>query len=415
VSGGLDLHHLRNRRQRLLAVISVRRLAPWVAACLALAADARAQGRATCQSDEIERADDEPVRPVNPMRGSSFLFEQSLSTQAAHLEPSPQQSYVPFYGWWMSLRPCWHLGDHAWLQGRIDYTKEFTNSTQTTDLHEDVFDDIWTDVVFDGRLAKEGPWKHTRLNGGLRALWPTSKHSQAAGTYVTLGAFGGVVQEIPVLGEDARVLNSIWVQARFRYLHPFTNATTPTSYGNFSYTRENVDGFSFVSDQVSGQTLVNHELWAMLDTGVEITPKLELELSFIWIDQWHYIPPAASVGTLTGQVNVPRNGDQQFTQMLWDTIALTYSPVDEVSFSLGYYNLTNAISPDGQLRSPFAGGQDSFFWSPDARVFFDVVARLDTIYEDMAGRRKFGESDLGRAAYPRSVAAGPRVPGAEAR
>ncbi len=396
-------------------MIPARHPALWVVACLAFAADVSAQGRVSCAVEEADHTDDEPVRAPNPMRGSSFLFEQSLSTQAAHLEPSPQQSYVPFYGWWLSLRPCWHFNDHVRLQARFDYTKEFTNSTQTTQLHEDVFGDIWTDLVFEGRVANEGPWSHTKVNGGLRALWPTSKQSQANGTYVTLGALGGVLEEVPVLGDDARVLNALWVGARFRYLHPFTSATTPTSYGDFSYVRENVDGFSFVSDQVSGQTNVNHELWAILDTGVYITPKLSLSLSLIWINQWHYAPRSASVSTLTGPVNVARVGDQQFTQVIWDTVDLSYDLFDEVSLSLGYYNLTNAISPDGQVRSPFSGGQENFFWSPDARVFFDVGARLDTIFEDLMGRRKFGESNLGRTSDARSVAGRPLVPGAQAR
>ena len=200
-------------------------------------------------------------------------------------------------------------------------------------------------------------------------------------------------------------LDAAWVGLRFRYLHPFTNATTPTSYSNFAYVRENVDGFSFVSDQLAGQTLVNHELWAILDAGLLITPKLELAVALIWIDQWHYPPPAASVQTLTGPANVPRNGDQQFTQLLWDTIAVDYALFDEVSLGLGYYNLTNSISADGRLRSPFAAGQDNAFWSPDARIFFDISANLDRIVEDAMGRRKFGESTLGQTASARGPAA----------
>jgi hypothetical protein len=370
-----------------------------VLACLAFAVEAKAQGLRSCAVEENESSRE--GKGPDPIRGSSFLFDQSLSTEAAHLEPSPQQSYVPFYGWWLSLRPCWHFNDKLRLQGRFDYYKEFTNSQQTTLYREDVFGDIWTDLVYETALASDEPWKNTDVHVGLRALWPTSKQSQGAGTYVTLGALAGISQTIPIFGDGSRFLDSAWVGLRFRYFHPFTNATTPTSYGNFAYVRENVDGFSFVSDQLQGQTTVNHELWTILDAGVVIMPKLELALSLIWIDQWHYPPPAASVETLTGPVSVARSGDQQFTQLLWDTIGLDYDLVDEVSLGLGYYNLTNSISADGRVRSPFAAGQDNVFWSPDARIFFDVVANLDRIYEDAVGRHKFGESTVGRTASAR--------------
>jgi hypothetical protein len=382
-----------------------------VAACLALAAEAKAQGIGSCAVEDTPSLRP-PGQGRDPLRGTTFLFDQSLSTQAAHLEPSPQQSYVPFYGWWLSLRPCWHFNDKLRFQARLDYYKEFTNSQQTTLYREDVFDDIWTDLVYETPLADDEPWRNTKVSIGARALWPTSKRSQGAGTYVTLGGLAGVQQTLPINGQGARFLDAAWVGLRFRYLHPFTNTTTPTNYGDFAYVRENVDGFSFVSDQLAGQTLVDHELWAILDGGVVITPRLELAVALIWIDQWHYPPPAAAVNTLTGPVSVGRNGDQQFTQLLWDTIALDYALVDEVSLGLGYYNLTNSISADGKLRSPFAGGQDNAFWSPDARIFFDVSANLDRIFEDAMGRRKFGESALGQTASARPAGTVPS-PGRE--
>jgi hypothetical protein len=373
-----------------------------ILACLAWDFEARAQGLRSCAVEDNESARD--GKGPDPIRGSTFLFDQSLSTQAAHVEPTPQQSYVPFYGWWLSLRPCWHFNDKLRLQGRFDYYKEFTNNQQTTLYREDVFGDIWTDLVYQTPLAADEPWKNTEVSLGLRALWPTSKQSQGAGTYVTLGALAGVSQTLPIFGDGSRFLEDAWVGLRLRYLHPFTNATTPTSYGNFSYVRQNVDGFSFVSDQLQGQTTVNHELWAILDAGLQITPRLDLAFSLVWIDQWHYPPPAASVDTLTGPVSVPRNGDQQFTQLLWDTIAIDYDLFDEVQLGLGYYNLTNSIGPDGRSRSPFTAGQDNVFWSPDARIFFDVSANLDRIYEDAVGRHKFGESSLGRTASARGQA-----------
>ncbi len=58
---------------------------------------------------------------------------------------------------------------------------------------------------------------------------------------------------------------------------------------------------------------------------------------------------------------------------------------DEIDLSLGYYNLANAIAPDGQRRSLF--GADNVWWSPDARVFFDITANLDALFDDAVHHR----------------------------
>jgi hypothetical protein len=333
----------------------------------------------------------------NPMRGSSFYFEQSLSTQAAHLETSPEQSYVPFYGWWFSLRPRWNFNDKLRVQARLDYYKELTNSQTTTQYREDVFDDIWTDLVYATPVATSGPWSHTKVTGLVRAQWPTSKQSQGAGVYVTLGALAGVKQTIPLGGG---LFGSAWVDLRFRYLHPFSDSTTPTNYNDFAYVRENVDGFSFVSHQLTGQTLVANELTSLAEAGVKITPKLSLSVDVIWIDQWHYSVPPGTVAAGPTYATVPGTG-QQFTQLIWEVASLEYEVLDELSLGLGYYNLTNVIAPDGTVRSPFAGGEDNAFWSPDARIFLTATANLDKIYEDVSAGIRSRE----RAPLPSTEAA----------
>jgi hypothetical protein len=174
----------------------------------------------------------------------------------------------------------------------------------------------------------------------------------------------------------------------FTYLHPFTPSTTASHYGGFAYQRENVDGYSFVSDQLTGQTLINHTLYAIADTGLQITPQLGLTVDMIWINQWHYRPTDnVTISLPTGSFYVSRSrSDQQFTQLVWFVAAADYELLPELSLGVGYYNLANAISPDGTVRGPFAGGQDNVFWSPDARIFFDVTANLDRIFEDATGR-----------------------------
>ncbi len=346
---------------------------------------------------QSERVRDEPHEEASskdgevekdPLRGSTLLIDQNMSTQTARLEPSPQQSNVPSYGFWLSLRPRWSFSDKLRVQARLDYYKELTNSQNTTYLREDVFDDIWTDVIYSTPLAEAGLWRNTRVTLGARALWPTSKQSQAEGIYVTLGGTAGVKQTFSLRGEEARWLNSAYVSVLAAYLHPFSAATTPTQYGGFAYVREDVDLRSFRSDQVTGQTLVNHKLYGLFESGLQVTPKFGLALDFIWIDEWHYSPTDTAIATSTGAVRVPRTGDQQTTQLVWVVAEGDYRLLDEVTLGLGYYNLTNALAPDGRPRGPFSAGQENLFWSPDARVYLDVTLNLDKIFEDLAPRYK---------------------------
>jgi hypothetical protein len=397
-------------RRRTLAAFSRAAALIALAGTSSFATDVLAQAnesRIKDQPEEGQGTEKVPARDRDPLRGSTFLFDQSASTQTVGLE-NAEQSNVPFYGWWLSLRPRYNFDEHWRVQARFDYYKELTNSQDTTDYREDVFGDIWTDVVYSSVLAPRGRWKNTKVSLGLRALWPTSKQSQANGTYVTLGATAGVRQNIPIWGADAKVLNSARLGLSFAYLHAITQATTATDYGNFSYPSESVadSGLGpssytfFTTDQLTGQTLVEHQLYAILDTGLQITPKLGLTVDAILINNWHYAPTRGAclaevaVGPCASPHSVdPVAGpDNQFTQLFWFVAAADYEIIPEMSVGIGYYNLSNTVATNGTLRGPFSGGFDNLFWSPDARVFLDVTANLDKIFEDATGQYRTGQT-----------------------
>jgi hypothetical protein len=383
-----------------------------VAAAASYSVNSAAQQRAKDEPSQAHGEEQIPEGDKDPIRGSTFIFDQSMSTATARLE-NAQQSYVPFYGWWLSLRPRWNFTDHFRVQARLDFYKELTNSQDTTYYREDVFGDIWTDAIYSTPLAEDGRWKNTKVSLGARAIWPTSKATQAQGVYVTVGALAGVTQKIPIRGEDAPFMDSARVGLSFTYLHPFSNSTTADNYGNFAYTRQNVDGFSFISSQLTGQTLSEHTLYGILDTGLQITPKLGFTLDWILINQWHYAPTQnPCVGTLNGCATIAgTQPDNQFTQLGWFLTSLDYEIIPELSLGLGYYNLANTIGPNGQANSLFGGGENNFLWSPDARVFFDVTANLDKIFEDASGKYKAkpGQTaDAARAARARQIAEGLR-------
>jgi hypothetical protein len=379
-----------------------------VPAATALAAFAWSAGAAAQSESRLKDAPEQgqgtesvPRTDQDPLRGSTFLFDQSMSTQTARLE-NAELSNVPFYAWWLSFRPRWNFDEHWRVQARLDFYKEFTNSQDTTYYREDVFGDLWTELIYSTYLAKEGPWKNTKVSAGARAYWPLSKQSQANGMYLTLGATAGISQKIPIRGDGASTFNSARVGLSVAYLHPFTQSTTAASYGNYAgpYGEPVADSglnptsnYAFSTDQLTGATLLEHQLYGILDTGLQITPKLGLTLDGILINNWHYAPTNACVSTPTGPVcpgsaGVTSGPDQQFTQLFWLVLAADYEVVPEMSVGLGYYNLTNVIATDGTVRGPFTGGFDNLWWSPDSRVFLDVTVNLDRIFEDATGKYK---------------------------
>ena len=340
----------------------------------------------------------------DPFRGSTFLFDQSMSTQTLHLE-NAEQSYVPFYELWLSLRPRYYFDDHWRVQARLDYYKEFTNSDNTTYYREDVFGDIWTDLIYATPLAAEGRWKNTKVSAGAAGA-VADLQAESGEQHVRDGrGDDGHQPEDPHQGDDAKFLDSARIGVSFAYLHPFTQGTTAaygqgvpsetvadSGLGQASYTL-------FTSYQLTGQTLAEHQLYGILDASLQVTPKLGITLDWILINTWHYAPTNMTVVTPTGPV--PVNGTGAGVHRVPTTSSpssdgssprRTTTILPELSLGIGYYNLSNTVATDGTIRGPFSGGFDNMFWSPDARVFLDLTANLDKLYEDASGKYKTGQT-----------------------
>lgn len=340
-------------------------------------------------------AKDKPEEKKLPWRNSTLLFDQSMTTQTAQLEAgSPQQSYIPLYEWWISFRPRFYITDKLYTWARIDYFKEWTNSNETTYKREDVFGDIWLNLVYSTNLegvSSSKFAKDTKVSAGIRAIVPTSKESRANGMIVNLGPTAGVSHKFDINGEDAKVLNAYTTGLSFSYSHPFTTATTATKYGTFDYSRQDTEGRTFVSDQLRGGMLVNHQLIGIWSNDLQITPKLTFGLSAILINQWKHTPKEdVTIQTAAGPTLVPRDPNAtSFVQQTWMLATLDYQLFDEVGLGIGYYNLANIIAPNGQRRGVVGG--DNIWWSPDARVFFDVTVNLDKMYLWATGQKKSEE------------------------
>ncbi len=322
-------------------------------------------------------------------RNSTFQFEQSVSTQTAGVETSPQLTYVPSYEWWLSFRPRFYISEKLFVSARFDYYKEFTNAAlangpDTTYYREDVFGDIWTNLVYETPVPSIS--KHTKASVGARLRFPTSKESQDEGVYVRTGLTAGLKQGVEINGASAKFLSDALFSVGLWYDHPWSRATTPTN-GGLNYARQDTGGQSFLSDQLSGSTLVAHQLVASFNSSLQITPRLAFNADMIFFNQWHYAPTTACVATLTGCASVgttPGFGTT-YTVDTWFVTSVDYDLFDELTLTLGYYNLANQLAPDGQRRGLV--GHDNIWWSPDARLFFNVTMNLDDIYEWATGKR----------------------------
>jgi hypothetical protein len=349
-----------------------------------------ATGSAKDQSQSLSLEDKRKVSK-NPFRGSTLTFDQSISTATIGVGDTPQ-SYMPVYQWWWSFRPRFYFTDHLYLSARFDFYKEFTNSDEgqsgaTTDYREDDFGDIWASLIYEQALTKSG---NTKVSGGLRFLFPTSKASQAADIYVQAGAVATITQKVPIHDASAKFLNDVHFRFFTWYNHPFSQYTTPGNSG-FSYVRENTDDQSFLSDQLAGTTLIDHQLMFNVEAAVQITPRLDFAIDLYEINQWHYSLPAGGCTKITTGCAPITNtetsatgpvSDQEFVQLTWFAADLNWDVFDQVSLGIGYYNLQNELSNTGQNRGFF--GANNIWWSPDARFFFDITANLDAIYDSLA-------------------------------
>jgi hypothetical protein len=316
-----------------------------------------------------------------PWRGSILLFDQSVTTQTIGIGKD-YQSADPTYEWWFAFKPRYvvYESKHSSFSLGLwtNLYLELTNSDSTTTSQEPVLGSTSFTAPYSLTFIDSGGYK-TSVNVGPRLTFPTDKASRNSGMYLGLGATLGLSQHIPLAGKGAKAFNSLSLSASGAYSHSLNRATTPTD-PNLERTRQDAVGRTFLSDQLGPGMNVNHRLNASFSAGLQITPKLGLGLSYVILNSWVYTPKDEPVCVpLTGCTEPLRvNDPQTFRVTPWALASLDYDATDELSVSLGYYNQTNQIGPDGQRRSPF--------WSPDAHIFFTLTGNLDAIYERIASK-----------------------------
>jgi hypothetical protein len=264
---------------------------------------------------------------------------------------------------------------------------ELTNSDSTTTKREPLLGPTFLSTSISQVLYKEGETK-TSVNIGPRLTLPTDKESRNLGRLLGLGASAGVSQTVPLNGKDAPSFNNLTFGISTIYSHPIYKARQSVSSNSGNENQQTLGAPRTVAvgenhlvpeypvgTDVFGKAMnTSDTLSFSLSAGAQLTPKLSLGLSYVISNAWKYWPTPSNpvIHTDTGDVPVQTLPNAtNYRVGTWALASVDYDLLDEMSLSLGYYNQTNQIGPDGQRRSPL--------WSPDARVFFTLTGNLDAI------------------------------------
>ena len=208
---------------------------------------------------------------------------------------------------------------------------------------------------------------------------PTDRASRNAGQLLGLGAMGSVTQTVPLAAKGATALTSGRLGFSAIYLHPFNRATTPVN-GDIEQARQDVAGRSIVSDQLRPGMNVANSLTLLFTAGVQLLPRLGFGASYVLGNSWAYAPKDVPICTVQPTCTVPTSLGEptSYRVSTWALASLDYDAIDEMTVSVGYYNLTSQIGADGQRRNAL--------YSPDARFFLTLTGNLDVIYDRLTAK-----------------------------
>lgn len=340
-----------------------------------------APGAAATRDARRARGAEDTAQKRLPWRGSTLLFDQSVTTQTMGIGKD-YQSRNNVYEWWFAFKPRYYLFErekealslYLWMNLYL----ELTNSDTTTTQREPVIGPTTLWALYSYTFYEQEGYR-TAVNIGPRATLPTDRASLNAGQLFGLGAMGAVTQTLPLAPQGAKALTSLRLGASAIYLHPFNRATTPVN-GDIEQPRQDIAGRSILSDQLRPGMNIANSLTLLFTAGVQLLPRLGFGASYVLANSWAYAPKDIPICTVHPTCTEPTSLGEppSFRVNTWALASLDYEALDEMTVSLGYYNLTSQIGPDGQRRTPL--------YSPDARFFLTLTGNLDIIYERLTSK-----------------------------
>jgi hypothetical protein len=329
---------------------------------------------------EAGRPEEESGRKRPRWHDSTLTFDQSVTTQTVGIG-ADYQSANPTYEWWLAFRPNYFLYEDARqsfsIKAWANLYYELTNSDTTTYQNEASIGPTFLWLPY-ARTLFEGREFKTSVSIGPRFSLPTDKASRLAGQYLTVGAIGGLSEQVPLAGKQAGAFQNVRLGLEATYSHPITRATTPVS-GSLERTRQDLGGRTFLSDQLSPGTNINHALNVYFSADLSLLKNLNFDITYVLLNSWIYGPSEGRVCTLTGCVEPQGLADPStFRPSTWLVASLDYDPIEDVTLSLGYYNRATQLGPSGERRN--------VLWSPEARFFLSVIGKLDAIYDRLRSK-----------------------------
>ena len=324
------------------------------------------------------------VEPTHLRWHDTYLYwDHALSANTLGVG-SDYQSRDPVYQMTIGLRPRFYFIERPNLsvsaRGDFGLLSERTNSDTTTRRGEWSASDFELYGALSYRL-RESRSDVTELSLRLpRVTLPTSTVSYQSGKLLTLGVRVGLREDLVLEGRDATFFPNVELIAKAEYGYLFSNSQVPVS-GNLERIRLDVEGRSFVSNQLSGATLARHSAAFGAASLLHLHEKLLWTTSFELRPAWKY-PVDSRVEVcgvvLTGCTPVSGIDNPQTRSVLtffYTEFWMTFT--DVFGLSLGYANLSAQLGPDGRRRS--------VFYSPDATFYATLNVGLDQLYTGLSG------------------------------
>jgi hypothetical protein len=327
----------------------------------------------------------EPAPVKLRWRDTWLIWDNAVTTQTVGIGKD-YLSADPTYVMTGSFRPRYYLYDGEdqeaiYLAGRVDVIHEFTNSDVTTERGETTLSDAVLLSAYRRMLAKS-PGYETIGTIRLPILTlPTSKFSMDNGTIMGLGTELRLSQSMPLAGEKWSVFKTIQLAGIAEYKHTFTVATTGTN-PDLRYVRMDPLGRAIPGDQLAGAAFPEHELALTAYLIANVTDKLSLFVDAQYRPTWKYAFSTVPIQNV--QTGMPANpmlppSPNTYVPISGFEAYVDYTPIDQLSFDIGYINLAPQPGLDGQRRT--------LFYSPGAQFYLSVIGHLDSIYLGATGRK----------------------------
>jgi hypothetical protein len=368
---------MRGRRAIVLAALAWLGASSWASVAWAQGGAASEAAVAAPSAGE-EEGEGASVR----FHGSVLLFDQSVTTTTVGLGQD-YQTANPVYEWWIAFKPRYYLfetrSDSLSLALWANLFLELTDSDTTTRRREPLLGPTYAWATYAHTLRAERSYR-TIVSIGPRLTLPTDKAAWDTGQRLGLGGSAELSQTFPLAGKHARALQGLRLALGAIYTHTFSEYRSRAN-DDLARQRQDVNGRPLIDPQLGGAMITADWLTLAFSGELQVLRKLEFSASYVVLNKWGYTPSAVPLGLSTGPDRPAMIDDPTtYSVSTWLTSSVSYLVVDELTVSLGYYNLANQLALDGTRRNPL--------WSPSARLFLTLTANLDAIYQRAAGRRR---------------------------